>query len=110
VNLGEPVNSAADDLALPPCGPDGPNSALDELGPSYVEVGGRALLYFSSGPDIYVSEKLKDGCFGPAAPVAELNGAASDIQPNVRKGWPGTRLRLQRLRSPSSVRTATVEV
>jgi hypothetical protein len=38
--------------------PDGPNSALDELGPSYVEVGGRALLYFSSGPDIYVSERL----------------------------------------------------
>jgi len=126
VNLGEPVNSAADDLCPTPirgggllfvsrealpgscgmgdiyftqfnsrhgwsepehlaCGPDGPNSALDELGPSYVEVGGRALLHFSSGPDIYVSEKLEDGSFGPAAPVAELNGAATDIQPNIRK-------------------------
>jgi hypothetical protein len=126
VNLGEPVNSTADDLCPTPiqgkglffvsrkvlpgscglgdiyftrfnpkhgwsepehlgCGPDGPNSALDELGPSYVEVGGRALLYFSSGPDIYLSEKLGDGSFGPSAPVAELNGVASDIQPNVRK-------------------------
>jgi WD40-like Beta Propeller Repeat len=127
VNLGEPVNSAADDFcptpvrggglffvsreALPDsCGAGdiyytrrnpvhgwseptnlgcdtngGPNSALDEMGPSFVEVGSTALLYFSSGPDIYVSERQADGSFGPAAPVAELNSAASDIQPNVRK-------------------------
>jgi hypothetical protein len=72
----EPVNLG--------CAPTGPNSALDEQGPSYVEVESRKLLYFSSGPDIYVSQKV-DGSFGPASPVAELNTAASDIQPNVRK-------------------------
>jgi hypothetical protein len=131
-NLGEPVNSAADDFCPTPvrggglffvsrealsgscgmgdiaftrfnrahgwsepqhlaCAPEGPNSALDEQGPSYVEVGAKALLYFSRSSasvpgDIYVSEKLAEGSFGPAAPVAELNdAAANDIQPNVRK-------------------------
>jgi hypothetical protein len=125
-NLGEPVNSTADDFCPTPvrgkglffvsrevlpgscglgdiyftrfnprhgwsepehlaCGPDGPNSEMDEQGPSYVEVDGRKLLYFSSGPDIYVSEQAEDGSFGPAEPVAELNSAFSDIQPNVRK-------------------------
>jgi WD40-like Beta Propeller Repeat len=68
------------------CGTEGgPNSALDEMGPSYVEVEGRGLLYFSSGPDIYVSERAGDGSFGPAQPVAELNTTFVDIQPNVRK-------------------------
>jgi hypothetical protein len=127
VNLGEPVNSAADDFCPTPvrggglffvsrealpgsCGmgdiyftrrnpvngwsePEnlgctangGPNSALDEMGPSYVEAGGTDRLYFSSGPDIFVSERQADGSFGPSAPVTELNSTASDIQPNVRK-------------------------
>lgn len=67
------------------CGPDGPNSTLDEQGPSYAQVDGRNLLYFSSGPDIYVSEQAEDGSFGPAEPVAELNSLSIDIQPNVRK-------------------------
>ena len=72
------------------CGPGGPNSALDEQGPSYVEVDGRALLYFSRSSasvpgDIYVSEQLANQSFGPASPVTELNTAANDIQPNVRK-------------------------
>ena len=63
----------------------GPNTALDEQGPSYVKAGGPAL-YFSSGPDIYVSQRHGDGSFGPPAPVAELNlPAVSDIQPNVRR-------------------------
>jgi hypothetical protein len=130
-NLGEPINSAADDFCPTPvrggglffvsrrttaescglgdvyfsrlnpvhgwempshlaCAPDGPNSALDEQGPSYVEVDGRAVLYFSRSSasvpgDIYVSAKLAHGSFGPASPVAELNTAANDIQPNVRK-------------------------
>ena len=127
VNLGEPVNSLADDFCPTPirgrglflvsrklvpgvscglgdiyftrfnrvhgwrepmhldCAADGgPNSALDEMGPSYVEAGGE-FLYFSSGPDIYASERLADGSFGPAQPVTELNSPASDIQPNVRK-------------------------
>jgi hypothetical protein len=72
------------------CAPEGPNSALDEMGPSYVETGEGALLYFSSSSasvpgDIYVSEKLADGSFGSASPVGELNSAGNDIQPNVRK-------------------------
>jgi hypothetical protein len=71
------------------CAPDGPNTALDEQGPSYVKAGGQKLLYFSSGSgsvpgDIYVSAKTH-GTFGPASPVAELNSAGNDIQPNVRK-------------------------
>jgi hypothetical protein len=71
------------------CAPTGPNSALDEQGPSYVEAG-QELLYFSSGSaavpgDIYVSAKGADASFGPASPVAELNSAGNDIQPNVRK-------------------------
>jgi hypothetical protein len=131
VNLGEPVNSTADDFCPTPvrekglffvsrrttgascglgdiyftrrnragewkqpthlaCAPVGPNSALDEQGPSYVEAGG-SFLYFSRSSasvlgDIYVSEKRLDGSFGPATAVADLNDAsANDIQPNVRK-------------------------
>jgi hypothetical protein len=72
------------------CGPQGPNSALDEQGPSYVEADGQELLYFSSSSgavagDIFVSALGADGSFGPASPVAGLNSAANDIQPNVRK-------------------------
>ncbi len=68
------------------CAPEGPNSALDEQGPSYAQ----ARLYFSRSSgvvpgELYVSRKHGDG-FGPAAPIAELNDAgANDIQPNVRK-------------------------
>ena len=67
------------------CSPNGPNTALDEQGPSYVDAGDRSLLFFSSGPDIFVSERPVGGTFGAPAPVAELNGAQSDIQPNVSK-------------------------
>jgi hypothetical protein len=69
------------------CAPKGPNSALDEQGPSYVQ--GR--LYFSRSSaavagDLYVSMTTGDMLFGPASPIAELNDAgANDIQPNVRK-------------------------
>jgi WD40 repeat protein len=132
VNLGEPVNSTADDFCPTPvrggglffvsrkttaescglgdiyftrlrhtggwrepghlaCAPTGPNSVLDEQGPSYVKVGRRALLYFSRSSasvpgDIFVSKSRACGSFGQAVPVAELNDpAANDIQPNVRK-------------------------
>ena len=128
VNLGEPVNSAADDFCPTPihggglffvsreglpgscglgdiyfarlnpahgwgeperlaCEPQGPNSALDEQGPSYVQ--GR--LYFSRSSatvpgDLYISADGGGLSFGPASPLAELNdGSANEIQPNVRK-------------------------
>lgn len=138
VNLGEPVNSAADDFcptavgkgglffvsreALPGacgqgdiyfthrdatgswaeperllCAPAGPNSELDEQGPSWVDAGGgklrgKKLLYFSRSSatpsvpgQIYVSERQNGARFGTATAVAELNDAtANDIQPNVR--------------------------
>lgn len=128
VNLGAPVNSAADDFCPTPlhgggllfvsrealpgscglgdiyftrlspahgwseperlaCAPEGPNSALDEQGPSYIQ--GR--LYFSRSSatvagDLFVSEQHGDMSFGPAAALSELNDPlANDIQPNVRK-------------------------
>jgi WD40-like Beta Propeller Repeat len=72
------------------CAPEGPNSALDEQGPSYVETAAGAFLYFSSGSavvpgDVYASPRLTGMTFGPARAVAELNSSGNDIQPNVRK-------------------------
>jgi hypothetical protein len=69
------------------CDPAGPNSALDEQGPSYVQ----ARLYFSRSSavvpgDLYVSRQNGRMSFGAATPITELNDAgANDIQPNVRK-------------------------
>jgi hypothetical protein len=69
------------------CAPVGPNSALDEQGPSYA----KGHLYFSSSSgavpgDLYVSPRNGHLSFGAATPIAELNdAAANDIQPNVRK-------------------------
>jgi hypothetical protein len=71
------------------CAPDGPNSALDEQGPSYIQ--GRLYFSRSSLPpgntgELFVSRKHGKMSFGPATPIAELNDAgANDIQPNVRK-------------------------
>lgn len=79
------------------CAPDGPNSSLDEQGPSFVHPGhGGAQLFFSrsvqpglAAPpapgDLFVSDRTPGGDFGPATPITELNTAANDIQPNVRK-------------------------
>jgi WD40-like Beta Propeller Repeat len=135
-NLGEPVNSAADDFCPTPvgkgglffvsreplpgacgqgdiyfthrtsttwaepqrllCAPAGPNSELDEQGPSWVDLSGKLrgkkALYFSRSSvtpnvpgEIYVSERQNGARFGPATAVTELNDAtANDIQPNVR--------------------------
>jgi WD40-like Beta Propeller Repeat len=143
VNLGSPINSAADDFCPTPvrgkglffvsrrvvagvtcglgdiyfarlnphhgwsapehlgCAPAGPNTALDEQGPSYFEADGSRQLYFSSSRvpaqgglvpgDIYVSTESEDDTFGPGSLVSELSGTtaaatpANDIQPNVRK-------------------------
>jgi WD40-like Beta Propeller Repeat len=71
------------------CDPAGPNSALDEQGPSYVQ--GRLYFSRSSLPpgntgELFVSEKQGDMSFAAASPLGELNDAgANDIQPNVRK-------------------------
>jgi hypothetical protein len=136
-NLGEPVNSAADDFCPTPvgkaglffvsrealpgacgqgdiyfthrlgngawaepnrllCAPAGPNSELDEQGPSWVgmsgKLRGKKALYFSRSSvspavpgEIYVSERQNGARFGPATAVPALNDtAANDIQPNVR--------------------------
>jgi WD40-like Beta Propeller Repeat len=136
-NLGEPVNSAADDFCPTPvgknglffvsrealpgacgqgdiyftrrtgaagwaeperllCAPAGPNSELDEQGPSWVSMSdklrGKKQLYFSRSSvtpavagEIFVSEREKGARFGTATAVAALNDAtANDIQPNVR--------------------------
>ena len=68
------------------CDPAGPNSALDEQGPSFVQ----GQLYFSRGSasvkgELFVSRQLGDG-FGLASLIGELSDpTANDIQPNVRK-------------------------
>lgn len=68
------------------CEPLGPNSALDEQGPSFMQ----GQLYFSRSSsvvlgDLFTADTTGDG-FGPASPIAELNDVtANDIQPNVRK-------------------------
>jgi hypothetical protein len=70
------------------CAPNGPNTALDEQGPSLVEDLGQ--LYFStSAPgvpgDLYVSTSRCGWHFGAGRPLTELNTPGNDIQPNVRK-------------------------
>lgn len=75
------------------CAPDGPNSMLDEQGPSFAQ----GQLYFSrSAPavpnvsaavpgDLFVSI-AGGGGFSSATAIAELDaGGSNDIQPNVRK-------------------------
>jgi WD40 repeat protein len=78
------------------CAPAGPNSELDEQGPSWVDLSrklrGRKALYFSRSSvtpnvpgEIFVSEREKGARFGPAIAVGELNApTANDVQPNVR--------------------------
>ena len=136
-NIGEPVNSAADDFCPTPvgkgglffvsrealpgacgqgdiyytyrnaagtwmeperllCAPAGPNSELDEQGPSWVNLSttlrGVKLLYFSRSSvapsvpgEIFFSSRQAGARFGPATAVTDLNdAAANDIQPNVR--------------------------
>lgn len=72
----------------------GVNSPAAEGGPAYFEnaEGGAPQLFFTSNKqnptvalatDIYVSEQLPDGSWGPALPVTELNTAAADQKPTV---------------------------
>jgi hypothetical protein len=77
VNLGAGVNSAAGDNA-----------------PGFFEndEAGVPQLYFASnrsgglgGLDIYVSEQMPDGSFGPAVLVTELSSPGGDSEPSIRR-------------------------
>ena len=70
----------------------GVNSAADDNGPTYFEneEDGRPQLYFGSsragglgGADIYMSEQMADGSFGPAVLVTELSSAANENRPSI---------------------------
>ena len=71
----------------------GVNSAADDNGPSYFEneEDGAPQLYFGSsrsggpgGADIYVSEQIADGSFGPATLVTELGSPMNENDPSIR--------------------------
>ena len=71
----------------------GVNSAADDNGPSYFgnEDDGAPQLYFGStragglgGADIYLSEQMADGSFGPAVLVTELSSVANENDPSIR--------------------------
>ena len=75
----------------------GVNSAADDNGPSYFEndefdgeEGAPQLFFASSRPgglglaDIYMSEQMADGSFGPAVPVTELSSPMNDSRPSIR--------------------------
>jgi hypothetical protein len=71
----------------------GVNTASAENGPAYFEdpATRTVVLYFSSNrpaagtEDIYTSTRRRDGTFGPAVPVAELNTEFRDVRPAVRR-------------------------
>jgi hypothetical protein len=72
----------------------GVNSADDDNGPSYFdnEGGGAHQLYFGSsrpgGPgasDIYLSEQMTDGSFGPAVLMTELSSPQGENRPSIRR-------------------------
>ncbi len=69
----------------------GVNSAADDSGPTYFEnEGGAPQLYFGSartglgGADIYLSEQMADGSFGPAVLVTELSSISNENDPSIR--------------------------
>jgi hypothetical protein len=71
----------------------GVNSAADDNGPSYFEneEDGLPQLYFGSArpgglgaADIYLSEQMADGSFGPAVRVTELSSSLNENRPSIR--------------------------
>ena len=87
-------NNPHDDFDWQPAVNLGPgvNSAVDDNGLCYFEdeVRGTRQLYFGSarpggsGTDIYVSEQMGDGSFGPATLVPELKSAQNETDPSIR--------------------------
>jgi len=80
----EPVNLG--------CAPDYVNSLAAEVFPAFFEdETGRVFMYFGSNRespsnvDLYQSEMLADGTFGPATPLVELNSPALDHSVAVRR-------------------------
>jgi hypothetical protein len=71
----------------------GVNSAAGDFGPAFLENDeiGTPNLFFASGRpggvggiDIYSSELLLNGSFGPAFPISELNTPQNDFRPTIR--------------------------
>lgn len=87
-------NNPRDDFDWQPAVNLGPavNSAADDTGPAYFEdiARGTRQLYFGSartglgGTDIYVSEQMADGSFGPAMLVTELSSLQNETRPSLR--------------------------
>jgi hypothetical protein len=76
------------------CYPDGPNTKGAKFAPSLLTTPDGGFLFFSSdhngvtatgNHDIYMSEMRPDGSYGPGVPVAALNTAFQDQQPNVSR-------------------------
>lgn len=71
----------------------GVNSSADENAPTYFDNDEQSVvqLYFVSnrlgglgGQDIYLSNQMPDGSFGPAALVLELSTSSTDSRPSIR--------------------------
>jgi WD40 repeat protein len=69
------------------------NTAFFDAGPAFFEGDGifPPLLFFTTnkpggfgGNDVYASELLPDGSFGPATHISELNSPANDARPTIR--------------------------
>ncbi|MDQ6653052.1 MAG: hypothetical protein M3Y84_09940, partial [Acidobacteriota bacterium] len=72
----------------------GVNSSADDNGPTYFEndEDGAPQLYFGSSrpgglgaADIYLSEQMADGSFGPATLVTELSSPMNENRPSIRR-------------------------
>src|SRR2546425_1136526 len=84
VNLGPGVNSAADD--------NGPSYFQNDEEDGENEEEGAPQLYFGSNrpgglgaADIYRSEQMADGSFGPAVLVPELSSPMGENRPSIRR-------------------------
>jgi len=92
VNLGAGVNSAANDNGPSYFENDEGDFENNDEGDCENEEEGAPQLYFGSdrpgglgGPDIYLSEQMADGSFGPAVLVTELSSPMTENRPSVRR-------------------------